>query len=192
MKGESHEQTSSSPRQAEIDPKIYVASLSDYNNGRLHGRWIEAGQEPEAIQEGINNMLARSRQSEAEEWAIHDYEGFGAFKLGEYEDINMVSSVAKGIVEHGRVFSHWANLVGTQDAERLHRFDEHYRGAWDSLSAYAEHALDDMGVTVQSFTPGWLQPYVSIDYIALGDDMATNLETAHDPDGTVHLFDTAA
>ena len=58
--------------------------------------------------------------------------------------------------------------VGTQDPERLHRFDDHYRGAWKSLGDYAEDLLDDMGVTVDSFTPGWLRPYVSIDYLALG------------------------
>ena len=35
----------------QIEPKIYVASLSDYNNGHLHGRWINAAQEAAAIQE---------------------------------------------------------------------------------------------------------------------------------------------
>lgn len=26
-------------------PRIYVASLSDYNSGNLHGRWIDAAQD---------------------------------------------------------------------------------------------------------------------------------------------------
>jgi hypothetical protein len=31
-------------------PRIYVASLSDYNNGVLHGRWIDASSDPEDMQ----------------------------------------------------------------------------------------------------------------------------------------------
>lgn len=178
--------------QRDVEPKIYAASLSDYNHGRLHGAWIGAAQEAEAIQDDINGMLARSRMPDAEEWAIHDYEGFGAFKLGEYESVGAVALIGTGIAQHGRAFSHWANIVGTQDTERLHRFDEHYRGAWNSLGDYAQDLLDDMGTTVESFTPGWLQPYVNIDYDALGDDMASDLETAHDPDGTVHIFEPEA
>ena len=58
------------------------------------------------------------------------------------------------------------------------------------MSGYAEDMLDDMGVSVESFTPGWLQPYVHIDYLALGQDLATDLETAPENDGTVHVFDT--
>lgn len=31
-------------------PRIYVASLSDYNAGTLHGKWIDADQSAEDIQ----------------------------------------------------------------------------------------------------------------------------------------------
>jgi len=188
MKGE-HQPTHQPERSPEQEPKIYVASLSDYNNGQLHGDWMHAARDPGEIGEDIDQMLARSRQPGAEEWAIHDYEGFGAFKLGEYEDLTMVSTIATGIVEHGKPFSHWANIVGTQDNDRLDRFDEHYRGGWKSMADYAEDFLDDMGATVESFTPGWLRNYVSIDYVALGGDLAADLDTADDPDGTVHVFD---
>lgn len=189
MKGE-HQPTQQPERAPEIEPKIYVASLSDYVSGRLTGDWMRADRDPEEISEDIDQMLAMSREPHAEEWAIHDYEGFGAFKLGEYEDLTMVARIAEGIVEHGQPFSHWANLVGTQDDDRLGHFDDHYRGAWPSLADYAEDFVDDIGATVESFTPGWLQPYVSIDYVALGNDLAADLETADDPDGTVHIFHT--
>lgn len=53
-------------------PRIYVASLSDYNNGLLHGEWIDAGQEPDEIHEQVQAMLAESESPGAEEWAIHD------------------------------------------------------------------------------------------------------------------------
>ena len=29
-----------------FEPRIYVACLAAYNNGHLHGAWIDAAQEP--------------------------------------------------------------------------------------------------------------------------------------------------
>ena len=67
---------------------IYVACLAAYNNGKLHGCWIDATQELDDIQDQINSMLASSPEEDAEEYAIHDYEGFGSYRLGEYEGID--------------------------------------------------------------------------------------------------------
>lgn len=45
-----------------IEPRIYVASLSDYNTGRLHGRWIDLeGKSEEDVWDEINTMLADSK-----------------------------------------------------------------------------------------------------------------------------------
>ena len=71
------EQNSSNPKHLTDTPRIYVASLADYNSGRLRGRWIDADQPAEAIREQIVEMLAESNEPIAEEWAIHDYENFG-------------------------------------------------------------------------------------------------------------------
>jgi antirestriction protein len=60
-------------------PRIYVACLSAYNNGYLHGWWIDADQEPDALLSDIEEMLADSPMDDAEEWAIHDYENFVRF-----------------------------------------------------------------------------------------------------------------
>ena len=38
-------------------PRIYVASLSDYNAGRLHGVWINAANGAEEINEKVVEML---------------------------------------------------------------------------------------------------------------------------------------
>jgi antirestriction protein len=67
----------------ELSPPIYVASLSDYNAGRLHGRWIDAAVEVEQVVEEIEAILAESKEEIAEEWAVHDcqpqrYAGFAA------------------------------------------------------------------------------------------------------------------
>jgi len=41
-------------------PRIYVASLADYNAGRLHGRWIDANQSADSIRDEIAQMLTES------------------------------------------------------------------------------------------------------------------------------------
>jgi hypothetical protein len=56
--------------------------LSDYNAGILHGVWIDAVEDADELQEPIDRMLAASPTTRrygdvAEEWAIHDFEGFG-------------------------------------------------------------------------------------------------------------------
>ena len=93
-------------------PRIYVASLADYNAGRLHGRWIDADQSADAIRDEISQMLAESKEPIAEDWAIHDYEYFGDLRLSEYEGIDQVAEVAFQISEHGPVFASLLNYLG--------------------------------------------------------------------------------
>src|SRR5258705_6462661 len=96
--------------EAPTQPAIYVASLADYNNGVLHGAWIDAARDPEDIQADIDAILASSREPNAEEWAIHDYEQFGRARIFEHDSIEQVSGIAKGIQEHGYAFSAWIDV----------------------------------------------------------------------------------
>ena len=130
----------------EPTPSIYVASLSDYNAGRLHGAWIDAGQTAEEMQAAISEMLAASPEPVAEEWAIHDYEGFGGVRLGEFERIEHVARLARGIAEYGPAFAAWAVYVGSESWDDLERFEDCYFGHYDSLSDYADDLLDGHGL----------------------------------------------
>lgn len=47
-------------------PRIYVACLAVYNNGRLHGRWIDATA-PDEIWREVSAMLRASPEPDAEE-----------------------------------------------------------------------------------------------------------------------------
>lgn len=67
--------------------RIYVACLAAYNNGILHGAWIDATQDEDAIRDEIAAMLKASPVSGAEEYAIHDHEGFEGVPVAEYEGI---------------------------------------------------------------------------------------------------------
>ena len=81
------------------EPRIYAACLSAYNNGQLHGCWIRAAQDPDLIYDQIHQMLAASPSPQAEEWAIHDYEGFAPHKIDETEDITTLARIAMEIIE---------------------------------------------------------------------------------------------
>ncbi len=66
------------------ESRIYVADFGAYNSGHLHGVWINATDGLDDIKDQINTMLEESPVPDAEEYAIHDYEGFNGYRLGEY------------------------------------------------------------------------------------------------------------
>jgi antirestriction protein len=177
---------------AYASPKIYVASLADYNDGRLHGAWLDPAQEPEALGEQVEAMLARSPVPGAEEFAIHDYENFGPLRIDENESLDLVSKLARGVAEYGPAFAHWAALVGTADPDELDRFEEAYLGHAESLEAYAEGLLEDLGYPemIDRSLPEHLQPYVHIDVEGFARDLELSGEImTSEGDGGVYVFD---
>ena len=72
-----HEAHGSPEREHWPEPQIWIASLADYNNGHLRGAWIDATQDPEDLHAATQRILSESQEPGAEEWAIHDYDGFG-------------------------------------------------------------------------------------------------------------------
>lgn len=177
---------------------IYAASLTDYNHGVLHGDWIDADQDEDHLYDDVRAMLARSpiarRLGEpAEEWAIHDYEGFGPVHLGEYESLRTVAELGQGISEHGIAFAHWASHVGKLEEDRHGEFEDAYLGEWHSVREYADHIIDDLGYSEQiiAAVPEHLQPYVTIDSSGFGRDLILggDVYASETGEGTVHLFD---
>lgn len=179
-------------REREDQPRIYVASLSDYNAGRLHGVWLDAAQDPAALYVGIAGMLAASKDPGAEEWAIHDHDGFGQNPLSEYEPIERVSLLARGITEHGEAFAAWwsvsdPTLAGLE--ELGNQFEEHYQGEWDSITDYAEHLLDELGATeALEAVPDWLQGYISLHIEGFARDLEMNGDVCTVPSGPGGVF----
>jgi antirestriction protein len=122
-------------------PRIYVACLASYNSGILHGKWIEAT-DADVIREEVDEMLAESSQPDAEEWAIHDFEGFEGMKIEEYDDFDKIAELAELIEEHGAAYAAYADNVGLEFATASD-FEEAYMGEYDSEQAYAEESFDD-------------------------------------------------
>lgn len=93
------------------DFRIYVACLASYNSGVLHGAWIDCDdKDADDIQQEVAAMLRASpypnvtvkhpetgeNVPSAEEWAIHDHEGFGSM-VKEYSPFDDVAAIAAAL-----------------------------------------------------------------------------------------------
>ena len=148
------------------EPRIYIACLASYNNGIMHGKWIDANQEESDLENEISKILISSPIDDAEEWAIHDYECFGGIKISEWETMDTISNVASGIDQHGELFAEAYEYMGDiQDAKRM--IEDRFIGLYDSLIDYAEETID------LSEVPEYLQSYINFN--ALARDMELDL-----------------
>ena len=191
--GEQREQEqAASEQQPKVSPKVWIARLSDYNAGHLHGAWVEADQDTDGIWIGVNDVLHTSKVAGAEEWAIFDYEGFGPLRLSEYETIERISRLGRGIGEHGEAFAVFAGFLGGGEDELLDQFEDCYIGKWQSAEAYVEEFLDDLGMEriLDEAVPKVYRDYVKFDTEALVRDMECegSLLAVDDSDGGVFLF----
>lgn len=164
-------------------PKIYVACLAAYNNGKLHGAWIDADQSADAIHEEIKAMLASSPEAGAEEWAIHDYEGFGAVRISEWESMEMIAAMSALISEHGELgVAALAHFCGDIQEARS-ALEENYCGQYRSLADFAQEITEETTSIPQNLA-------YYIDYSAMARDMEMNgdvftIETGFE---AVHVF----
>jgi len=162
--------------------KIYVADLAAYNNGHLHGVWIDATQDIEDISDQVNAMLAASPVEGAEEYAIHDYEGFGSYDLGEYAGLEKAHEIALFIEEYpdfgSALLSHFGSLDDAAKAAK-----DCYCGSHGSLADYAQEITEET-----TEVPEALRFY--IDYEKMGRDMELSGDVFSIETGfqEVHIF----
>ncbi len=148
-------------------PRIYVACLASYNNGILHGAWIDCTISSDHIQDQLNKMLKASLITGAEEWEIHDYEYFYGFDPSG-QSFKDLYEIALFVEEHedfgGELLDiHW-ELDKAKEA-----LEENYLGRFESLADYAEQLVQDC-----YSIPDNLQFY--LDYEAMARDMELNGE----------------
>jgi len=196
--------------------RIYVACLASYNAGILHGTWIDANQDADAIRAEVRAMLKSSpcpnvtRQDfecaecshkwtrdispyqhipsacpecghttlihgtpypSAEEFAIHDHEGFGNL-VGEYTGIDEVVQLAEAIEEHGDKYT-GLRSYGFDHDEAMEKLEESYQGCFDSLEDWAEQFLDDTGAF--SGAPDMLKTYFDFERYARDAELSGDI-----------------
>lgn len=168
---------------ATTSPRIYVACLAAYNSGYLHGAWIDADQDADDIHAEVAAMLKASPIRDAEEYAIHDYEGFEGVTISEYQGIETVGQIAAFIAEHGTLGAGLlVEFVGDIDQAETALRDS-YHGQFASLADYMEE------LTCESICiPKALEYYIDWQAMARDAEMSGDLftiQTAHDK---VHVF----
>lgn len=162
--------------------RIYVADLAAYNSGYLHGVWIDATLEITDIQDEINKMLAASPVADAEEYAIHDYEGFEGYRLGEYAGIETAHDIAEFIEEFpefgGALLNHFSSIDEARKAA-----EEDYCGCHLSLADYAQELTEET-----SQIPQHLVHYIDYDRMARDMEMNGDVFTIEISHNEVHIF----
>ena len=162
--------------------KIYVACLESYINGILHGRWIDATKEVDDIESEITVMLKESSFREAEEWAIHDYDGFGDLRLGEYPSLTSIHKIALFLQEHEDFGAKLLSYTGDDIDYAQTLIEDSYLGKYENIAHYAREMTESC-MTI----PHGIEHYV--DYDSMGKDMLLDelfmLETDYNE---VHIF----
>lgn len=178
-------------------PRVYIASLADYNNGDLYGVWTDAFQGVEALKEVTAWMLHTSPVDDAEEYAIHDYEGFAGYRLHEYTSLDHVAHVAEAIAEKGDAMAEWLDYADSDDEETIAKFDAAYRGKYDSMKDFCEEYTESVEIVstlekALEAIPEDYRQYIEINYDNMARDWSAYYYEGDAAEGGVHIFDTSA
>lgn len=145
---------------------IYVASISDYNAGRLVGRWFDLEKYVDAadLLAHIADWLEDLKQRDGvlrEEWAIHDSEAVG--DLGQHPSAKLLDEYLEAIHE-GLDLDALEKYVdaGGYPSD----FRDRYVGTFDSPADFGVALLEVSSALDQ--VPLHLRPYV--DFEAYGRD----------------------
>jgi antirestriction protein len=135
-------------------PKIYVADLAAYNEGKLIGEWLtltdySSGEE---VMEAIHDLLktwSEEQGEEREEYAIHDTENIprSLYSEGMAEDEfqKVIDACAKAD-EMGiplEVLLQWAGDVGAD----IDSASDAYQGEYDDEEDFAYQTVEDVGIS---------------------------------------------
>ena len=167
----------------EEHPEIYVACLSSYNNGILYGAWVQADQPIKVIWEEINQMLAKSSMEGAEEFALHDYQGFYSLRIGEYESIAEVHEKALFVAQYGELGAELVAYYGGNLEEAKEALEEYYQGEYQNRLDYVAYLFDEFYLKE---IPENLRAY--IDYQGFKRDIFFDDYFALEVKGSCHVF----
>ena len=75
-------------------PRVYIVNLGSYNSGRTIGKWYDLPVDYRIVQRELQLDVEHG-----EEYAIHDYENFKGFQVGEYTPIKSLNAYAEQLEE---------------------------------------------------------------------------------------------
>jgi antirestriction protein len=171
-------------------PRIYVADLEAYNNGRLVGEWLDLADYNDAdeLMEAIQDVL---KKSGGEQYAIHDAEYIPRSMYSEYmgqrdfEELYEMMDLAK---DNDLPLEVVQEIVSQYDSSAINEF----QGKYDSADDFAQQLVDDLG-GIQNFNN--FERYLTIsetDRRLLAQEMADSyVDDIRDEDGGNRLISEA-
>lgn len=161
------------------NPQVWVGCLAAYNQGDLHGEWIECSYGSEHINERIAHIIKTSPAADAEEWLIFDQQDMG--DIGENESPKYLAEVAEFILEHDELALICLDNVhgNLKEAESM---IENYYGCYQSQEEFGWEMLENQGIEI----PDALLWY--FDAKAYGRDLLTSYDAILS-DGKIYVFD---
>lgn len=126
--------------------KIYVACLSSYNNGLLHGKWFDLNDFSDAddlrdsIQkEVLDESPMQGKENIIEEFAIHDFEAPKGADIGEYSGLEELIEMNEILSDdNGEMILALKSHLGLDSLEKAKDyFDENYQGEFKSDEEFA-------------------------------------------------------
>jgi antirestriction protein len=157
-------------------PRIYAACLASYNSGRLYGAWIDCeGKSGDDIRADISRMLKGSPEPSAEEWAIHDHEGFAGLITSEWPDLDDVAAMAEGLALDGSerlgflFLAHDRNISASDALSQAGEVCIFQSDAHDLAADYAQELCDDTIPEFRKRSSRW--PFACIDWEQAGREL---------------------
>lgn len=172
-----------SDRPSKKTPSVWIGCLAAYNSGRLYGEWVEIPDDVEDLREEIKRVLKGSPEPMAEEWAFMDYE-YVPSAFGENPDLEKLCEYARLYNEHGEAITAFIEIFGVDDLSE-DKFDDCYRGSWDSFEDYADEYADEQIACFATKDTEFLERY--FDYEKFARDLSYDFHN-HYIGGSCYVF----
>lgn len=145
-------------------PRVYIVNLGTYNNGRTIGKWYDLPVNYPIVQREL-----QLDAEHGEEYAIHDYENFKGFKVGEYTPIQALNAYAEQLEKISDI-PHVEELLEVYSIEDIlaYGYDLDFVEANDEEDLAIE-IIEQMGGT-ETLDKSTLERYFN--YEAYGRDLA--------------------
>jgi antirestriction protein len=125
-------------------PRIYVADLEAYNNGRLVGEWLDLADYNDAdeLMDAIQDVL---KKSGGEEYAIHDVEYVPRSLYSEYMSRNDFEALYE-VMETAKRYDLPLEVVEEIVSQYGEGGVEEFYGKYDDAEDFAMQLVDDIGI----------------------------------------------
>lgn len=167
-------------------PQVFATCLAAYNNGRLHGRWIDAT-DADDMRAEIADILAESPIPNAEEHFFSDTDNFGNM-IGEYTSVDQVARLGALIEEHGLTAVEFVAGYASSDPDDIDRRIDEVERYSAGPHASQHHTLECWAQELTEDISGELPSWVHIDWHSTARDLLIDYHHEFAPNGDLLLL----